>query len=74
MLAMRAPAEVAVTPRRLPTPSELTWDQSMGRACIYCRRPLTRDAVSAGIIRDQLGAHNLDTEVWAGPCCTSTTR
>lgn len=45
----------------------------MGRACIYCQRLLTRGAVSAGIIRDRLGVHNLDTEVWAGPCCTNTT-
>lgn len=70
---MRAPAEVAAASRLLPAPSELTWDQSMGRACVYCRQLLTRGAVRAGIIRDQLGAHNLDTEVWAGPCCTSTT-
>ncbi|MET7308589.1 hypothetical protein ACWD7C_28875 [Streptomyces sp. NPDC005134] len=64
---MTAPA------RPLPEPGELTWDQSAGRACIWCKRPLTSGAVSAGIICDQLGAHNLDTEVWAGPCCASTT-
>ncbi|THA78125.1 hypothetical protein E6R60_04245 [Streptomyces sp. A0642] len=70
---MRAPAEVSAPPRPLPAPGELTWDQSAGRACIWCRCPLTSGAVSAGIIRDQLGAHNLDTEAWAGPCCASTT-
>ncbi|MFF1923142.1 hypothetical protein ACFVW8_21550 [Streptomyces sp. NPDC058221] len=58
--------------RPLPGPSELTWDQSAGRACVWCRQPLTSGAVSVGIVRDQLGTHNLDTEVWAGPCCTRT--
>ncbi|MFC9624284.1 hypothetical protein ACFTXM_31340 [Streptomyces sp. NPDC056930] len=44
-------------------------DQSAGRACIWCKKPLTTGAVGAGIIRDRLGVHILDTEVWAGPCC-----
>ncbi|MGW1109467.1 hypothetical protein [Streptomyces sp. NPDC002540] len=57
--------------RPLPDPRTLTWDQSSGRACIWCKKPLTSGAVSAGIIRDRLGAHVLDTEVWAGPCCQS---
>ena len=68
---MHTQAEVTAPARPLPAPGELTWDQSMGRACVYCRRPLTSGAVSAGIIRDQLGKHRLDTEVWAGPCCTT---
>lgn len=55
--------------RPLPDLRTLTWDQSAGRACIWCKKPLTTGAVSAGIIRGQLGAHILDTEVWAGPCC-----
>ncbi|MEV5200821.1 hypothetical protein [Streptomyces sp. NPDC053720] len=25
--------------------------------------------MSAGTVRDRQGAHVLDTEVWAGPCC-----
>ncbi|MEE4492030.1 hypothetical protein [Streptomyces sp. BE230] len=70
---MRPPVEVSVSPRPLPAPGELTWEQSAGRACVWCRRPLTSGAVRAGIVRDQLGAHNLDTEVWAGPCCASAT-
>ncbi|WP_093895219.1 hypothetical protein [Streptomyces sp. Ncost-T10-10d] len=44
-------------------------DQSAGRACIRRKNPLTTGAVGVGIIRDRLGAHNLDTEVRAGPCC-----
>ncbi|MFF1912866.1 hypothetical protein ACFVYE_14750 [Streptomyces sp. NPDC058239] len=57
--------------RPLPAPGEPTWDQSMGRACIRCRKPLTFGPVSAWFIRDRLGARNLDTEVWAGPRCAS---
>ncbi|MGW1410405.1 hypothetical protein [Streptomyces sp. NPDC002403] len=53
----------------LPDPGRLTWAQAQGRACIWCKQPLTTGAVSVGIIRDRLGAHNLDTEVWAGSCC-----
>lgn len=55
--------------RPLPDPRTLTWDQAKGRACIWCKKPLTTGAVSAGIIRNRQGAHVLDTEVWAGPCC-----
>ncbi|GGT54720.1 hypothetical protein GCM10010207_63340 [Streptomyces atratus] len=55
--------------RLLPDPRVLTWDQSAGRACIWCKKALTTGTVSVGFIRDRLGAHNLDTEVWAGPCC-----
>ncbi|WP_406381165.1 hypothetical protein [Streptomyces sp. NBC_01618] len=55
--------------RPLPDLGTLTWDQSAGRACIWCKKLLTTGAVSVGIIRGQLGAHVLDTEVWAGPCC-----
>ncbi len=60
----------AETERRLPTLGELTWDQSAGRACVWCKQPLDRGAVPAGVIREQDGAHCLDTEVWAGPCCS----
>nr|PPQ57091.1 hypothetical protein C5F59_10655 [Streptomyces sp. QL37] len=59
-------------PRPLPGPDRLTWDQSAGRACVYCARPLTSGAVHVGTIRDRLGAHVLDTEAWAGPCCSTT--
>lgn len=55
--------------RELPRLETLTWDQSAGRACVWCRTLLTTGAVCAGTIRDQLGAHNLDTEVWACPPC-----
>ncbi|MFC9943350.1 hypothetical protein [Streptomyces pratensis] len=58
--------------RPLPGPERLTWDQSAGRACIYCARMLTSGAVRVGTIRDRLGAHILDSEAWAGPCCLPT--
>ena len=70
---MQAQAVVTAPTRPLPEPGELTWEQSAGRACVWCKKPLTSGAVSVGIIRDRLGAHNLDTEVWAGPCCQGAT-
>lgn len=60
---------MTIPTRPLPAPGTLTWGQATGRACIWCKTPLTTGAVSAGTIRDRLGAHVLDTEVWAGPCC-----
>ena len=61
------------TPARpLPDPGTLTWDQAAGRACVWCGQPLTTGTVSVGIIRDRLGVHVLDTEVWTGPCCVGT--
>ncbi|MDQ0795559.1 hypothetical protein [Streptomyces sp. B1I3] len=55
--------------RELPRLEVLTWDQMAGRACVWCKTLLTTGAVSAGTIRDQDGAHVLDTEVWACPPC-----
>ncbi|MEU3220368.1 hypothetical protein AB0E67_30550 [Streptomyces sp. NPDC032161] len=55
--------------RPLPDPRTLTWDQAAGRACVWCRTPLTTGTVRVGVIPDRLGAHVLDTEVWTGPCC-----
>ncbi|MFI7890835.1 hypothetical protein ACIFUY_06180 [Streptomyces sp. CACIS-1.16CA] len=63
-------AVVARRGRQLPPLAGLTWDQAAGRACVWCKRPLDRGAVSAGVIEGRDGAHVLDTEVWAGPCCT----
>ncbi|MGY3680576.1 hypothetical protein [Streptomyces sp. TE33382] len=55
--------------RPLPDAGTLTWGQSQGRACIWCRRLLSHGAVMVGVIHDRVGAHRLRTEVWAGPCC-----
>lgn len=71
MRSRRDPSMVSPPARALPAPETLTWDQSAGRACIWCRRPLTAGAVFAGVIPDRLGAHVLDTRVWAGPCCST---
>ncbi|MFF3733055.1 hypothetical protein ACFYXM_22745 [Streptomyces sp. NPDC002476] len=59
----------APTGRPLPDPGSLTWDQAAGRACVWCKTPLTTGTVRVGVIPDRLGAHVLDTEVWTGPCC-----
>lgn len=61
---MTAPAS-----RPLPALNTLTWDQSAGRACIWCKRLLTTGAVHVGIICGRSGVHVLDTEVWACPRC-----
>ncbi|RPK56274.1 hypothetical protein EES43_24840 [Streptomyces sp. ADI96-02] len=55
--------------RKLPGLESLTWDQAAGRACVWCKRPLTVGALPAGVIQGCDGVHVLDTEVWAGPCC-----
>lgn len=55
--------------RQLPDAGSLTWEQHQGRACVWCKRPLSSGAVSAGIARGRVGAHALDIEVYAGPCC-----
>ena len=64
---------VAVPPRPLHGPDRLTWDQSAGRASIYCAAPLASGAALVGTIRDRLGSHVLDSEAWAGPCFLTTT-
>ncbi|MER6235974.1 hypothetical protein ABT185_07840 [Streptomyces clavifer] len=60
---------MTAVPRPLPALGALTWDQSAGRACVWCAEPLTTGAVHAGVIRERDGAHVLDTEVWAHPLC-----
>lgn len=61
-----------MTGRTLPAAETLTWDQATGRACIWCGRLLTTGAVRVGVIPDRQGAHVLDVEAWAGPCCSDT--
>ncbi|QLF83212.1 hypothetical protein QEN61_gp28 [Streptomyces phage Eklok] len=53
----------------LPDPGALTWDQAAGRACVWCGQLLTTGTVRVGVVRDRLGVHVLDSEVWTGPCC-----
>ncbi|MFD4746961.1 hypothetical protein ACFWOS_16070 [Streptomyces rubiginosohelvolus] len=57
--------------RLLPALEALTWDQSAGRGCVWCKRLLTTGAVSAGAIRERDGAHVLVTKVWGCPECTA---
>lgn len=71
---MTAPAETEPTAavsmcryQRVPAARELSWEQTAGRACFACGKPLTTGAVSCGIARGRDGAHVLDTEVWACP-------
>ena len=58
----------------LPAPPPvigLTYAQCAGWACCFCGAALTSGAVSAGISRGRLGAHTLDTEVYACPECAT---
>ena len=50
-----------------PPATELDAEQYSGRACCWCRTPLWRGAVSAGISRGKVGAIVLDVEVFACP-------
>ncbi|NUK35072.1 hypothetical protein HRW16_09670 [Streptomyces lunaelactis] len=53
----------------LPATVDLSWEQYAGRACVWCDQPLTTGARSVGTARGRIGAHVLDIEVYAGPCC-----
>ena len=55
--------------RRIPPADDLDWEQYAGRACVWCGQPLTIGGRSVGTARGQADAHNLDVEVYAGPCC-----
>lgn len=63
---MTAPATSALA---LPSAEDLSWEQYAGRACVWCDKPLTTAARSVGTARGRMGAHVLDIEVYAGPCC-----
>lgn len=47
----------------------LTKAQHDGWACVWCGMPLRKNAVSAGIARGRMGAHDLSVEVYACPVC-----
>lgn len=51
----------------IPPVEDLTWEQSAGRACYACGRPLMHGAISGGWAVGRLGAHALNVEVWACP-------
>lgn len=54
-----------------PSVFTLTYGQSAGWNCVWCRTPLTTGAVSAGIAHGHMGAHDLSTEVYACPNCAN---
>jgi hypothetical protein len=59
----------AVRCQTVPLPSAygLTWDQTAGRACVSCGKPLTTGAVPRGRVQGNHGAHVLNFEVWSCP-------
>lgn len=56
-------------PRDIPPVDQLTYAQRSGWSCVWCGTPITTGGYSAGTARGRIGAHILDTEVYAGPCC-----
>jgi hypothetical protein len=55
--------------RSLPSVHTLTRAQYDGHACVWCGERLWTGAVSAGIARGHIGAHDLSIEVYACPDC-----
>lgn len=55
--------------REIPSVLALNYGQYAGWNCVFCGCILTRDARLVGISRGSEGAHVLDVEVYAGPCC-----
>ncbi|MEU0659650.1 hypothetical protein [Streptomyces lavendulocolor] len=70
--ATDAPAEAAEGKRRarsIPPPEELTFGQYKGWNCVWCGGAIEHGGRLVGITRGTNGAHDLDSEVYAGPCC-----
>lgn len=61
-----------MTGRPLPSALDLNRRQFDGWACVWCDATLTKGAVSAGRATGQLGAHNLDIEVYACALCADS--
>lgn len=55
--------------RPLPEYGDLTWDQGLGRACVYCNEQIEHGGKEVGTLTEQRGAHRLRATVYAGPCC-----
>ncbi|MFG3509519.1 hypothetical protein ACGF5F_28910 [Streptomyces sp. NPDC047821] len=55
--------------REIPPPEELTVGQYKGWSCVFCGTLIRHGGRLAGVTRGRDGAHDLDTEVYAGPCC-----
>lgn len=66
--------QLTATGLLLPPAADLTWEQAAGRSCVWCDTPITRGGYSVGKARGRIGAHSLDTEVYAGPCCPNGRR
>jgi hypothetical protein len=53
-----------------PPPTELTHGQYSGWNCVWCNASLKEGGASAGVSRGDVGACNLDTQVYdCGPRC-----
>lgn len=55
--------------RQLPRYEDLTWDQHLGRHCVWCNGLITVGGREVGRVGTRHGAHLFDVPVYAGPCC-----
>lgn len=55
--------------RPIPPVEELTVGQYAGWNCVWCAAPIPTGGRLVGVSRGRDGAHILDNEVYAGPCC-----
>ena len=55
--------------RRLPAYGDLTWDQHMGRHCIWCNQLIEDGGREVGRVTEERGERVLSVPVYAGPCC-----
>lgn len=70
--ATDAPADTAGDGRdrrTIPHVDDLTVGQYAGWNCVWCAKVITKGGRLVGIARGRDGAHVLDVEVYAGPCC-----
>jgi hypothetical protein len=67
--ATDATAGPAEGDREIPPPEKLTVGQYKGWNCVWCGQPIPTGGRLVGVTRGQDGAHCLDNEVYAGPCC-----
>lgn len=56
-------------PHPIPPVEDLTVGQYAGWNCVWCAAPIPTGGRLVGISRGRDGAHILDTQVYAGPCC-----
>jgi hypothetical protein len=62
-------ATTADPAQALPSVFDLTVGQYAGWNCVWCGKAIGTGGRLVGVARGRDGAHILDVEVYAGPCC-----